>query len=406
MVWGGVLIGALGCGEGSPGPSDNPGVAAELQVRRMWQVGGASEAHDIVVGAPPQSGAIGPRGYSAVVDRSDATVILLDPEGGFAGSLGSSGPGPGEFQQPDESGFLEDGLLWVSDRTGRITVFGQEGEIVTTISRPSAQVPGTPFSVRGKWRLAGGSVLGMGTTSQPHRGGEVMPRPLMIWDPDGQLNVVTELHLQASLSRQIRMESGQVMTIAHPYPLRSDPIIGMPVGGGWFFALERLPADRTADEGIIRIRRFDSLGRLIADDTILYEPRPVGDSLHALLVQEAERMAAQLPPQLGVSSSAILEATWIPEHLPPVQQAFADVDGYWLVREWVPESVTLWERYDLEAQLTGRLSLPKTFRGLAGTQHRLLGWELDALGVPLVQMYEVLQSPPDSGAVRRQGGPP
>jgi hypothetical protein len=334
-----------------------------------------------------------------VADRLGAVAFLLDVEGETELVLGSRGHGPGEFQRPDQTGFQGDSLLWISDSgPGRITWLRLDGSVASTTSRPREPIQRTPWMSWGRWALTGGRALGVGDAPQESPD---HPRPVVVWDPEGDMTVVRYVEGGGPTSRRIQMRTGPFMTLDQPGILRGDPIVGVLPSGTSFFILDRAPAGASGT-GSIRIERYTASGDLIGEIDIPYDPIPVGEEVRAWLVRQAEGYAPQLPPELGVSSAAIVEATWVPETLPPVQAALVDEDGFWLAREYGrggPDR-TRWERYDLRGTPRLYAELPRGFFGLAGAKDRILGWEVDSLGTFTVCEYQV------GGGTQPEGLPP
>lgn len=111
----------VGCGTGSDVTAGMPSdtVTASL-VAMIGSVDGSPE--DLF--GDVTSIAVGPNGVVCIADRIGSTVRAWDPAGRFLGTIGSEGPGPGEFRFPNDLAFDAAGRLYVRDYT-RISVFEQ-----------------------------------------------------------------------------------------------------------------------------------------------------------------------------------------------------------------------------------------------------------------------------------------
>lgn len=356
-----------------------------------WAVGGMEERGGIVLAAPPSSGAIGPGGLVAVADRAGSTILLLGLEGEPVRELGRRGFAPGEFRQLDKVGFAGDTLLWASDAGSRwITWYDlRRPDSLWTVQAPEEQVPSTHWTAKPSWVLDGGRLLGKPRRGVQSSGSEATPPiPVVAWSSEGELRVVDMVETVAPRSRRIRMANGLFSTTSQV--LDGAPIIEVARGGKWFFVLDRTPA--SADSGLIRIARYDPDGLPIDRLEIPYRAEPMSDTVMGWIRGQAESMEEQLPPEMGIDAEAVLEATWLPERLPPVREVLADEEGFWIQREMT--SPGLWERYDLTGNLLFDVRLPRTFRGLAGSPGAVLGWMMDTLYVPELRFLEIIAIDP------------
>ena len=107
-------------------------------------------------------------GGVAVLDGQAAEIRLFDSDGVYRMSLGSKGPGPGEFQSPIELALLTGDTLAVYDAlTRRITRFGPGGALgrITTLEDTRSRIVTTSFLSDGRligqsrWLAPGGAPL-------------------------------------------------------------------------------------------------------------------------------------------------------------------------------------------------------------------------------------------------------
>jgi hypothetical protein len=344
-----------------------------------WSAGGTDEVGGIALQSGEVGAAMTADGIAIIADRMASTVYLIN-RGVLQRTLGRRGSGPGEFQLPERVGLSGDTLVWISDASlGRITWFDMNGVLVDTWSRPWQQVPRTPWSAQGNWALDGGSVLAVAAPSASTADGS--PLPIAIWTSAGDFHVVGWTPPSVPASRRIMTSRSP---ITGRQPIRGGHLIGAESGGRAFFFLNRLPAG--GPQGEITISRYDPAGRVIGEVVIPYESVVVNDSMRAALRVSAQALVEQLPPSFGsVTVKDIIDATWIPERLPPVRDMLADSAGFWLQRE-LPG---IWERYSWVGLLVATARLPDRFRGLTAGADFILGLDIDSLQVPVLTRYRV-----------------
>lgn len=389
MLGAGILI----CFSGCPGLDSTADRAEtppllDATVTTRWTVGGMEESGGVVFESTPWRGAVGANGHSAVVDRMAARATVFGRNGELVGTVGRRGAGPGEFQDPWEAGFSGDSLLWISDgSTGRITWFTLDGHLVDTGSYERTQVPESSWSVRGNWALSGSRVLGYPSGGPEESDGDYPSVPLALWTEENDLEVVDWVEVASPRSRMIETSVG--LHVGGLQPINGAPIIDMAAGGEWFFVLDRTPVPEDRSRGEILIVRYRPNGTVLDSVAISYRPEPVTEDDIRWLRGQAAALVRQIPDGIpgAVTAEDVLDATWIPETLPPVRSASADSLGFWLERD--RRAPGTWERYDLDGNLVARISLPERVSVLAATETHLLGTSRDSLGVGSVTMYEV-----------------
>jgi len=378
-----VSIAGSGClSQGEP-PPPNRAERAAWVMERDWIVGGSRELGRVTLESAPWSGAMAPTGDVAVVDRGARRVVVLAEDGELEAVLGSDGSGPGEFQDPWQVGFGPDSFLWVSDASsGRITWFDADGTVVETDTHGWTQVPGSPWSVRGNWALAGGGVLGLAVSSAPpdaRSGGAI---PLSLWDEEGRLKTIAWIETTVPFHRSIPTSTG--LSIGSRQPLDASPVVGVMPGGTEIWVLDRQPP--VGHEGTMSLALYDPSGRERREIAVKYRSVRTDRAVYDWLERIAQAYEEQTPPSSGkVRAEDVMEATWIPPWLPPARSVFVDRKGFWVQRERVHPGI--WERYNFRGDLDGWVQLPGSFRGLAASECRLVGYERDSLGVAMISSY-------------------
>lgn len=81
-------------------------------------------------------------GSVALLDMPGCRILLFRPDGGFAGTAGGPGSGPGEFSMPAYIAVLSDGTFAVADMTASsVTIFDSDWEYLETLSGWTVIVP-------------------------------------------------------------------------------------------------------------------------------------------------------------------------------------------------------------------------------------------------------------------------
>ncbi len=359
--------------------------------------GGVEEVGGLALVSLPSGGAIADDGRVAVVDRMGRQVVVLGEDGRVERTLGRDGDGPGEFRDPRFAGFWGDSLLWVSDATsGRISVFGRDGSLSSTLTRPWEPVPGSSWSAQGRWALRGGAVLGSVSGPREQRGGVYPELPLVVWSAEGAMHVADWLPTEGPSAMQILTPAGP--SIGGTQPINAAPITGVDRSGSWFFSLDRSPHSGSTALDSIVIDRRDGEGRSLGRTAIPYRPVPAGEAVRTWLAHQgqwrSEALNESLPENLGtLTPEDVTSAIWVPEFIPPVREALADENGFWLQREMnFPTSAdgpNLWERYDLSGTLLRWVELPAGVSGIAGTEDSILGFSMGELRVPTLYLFTV-----------------
>ncbi|MCD4774570.1 MAG: 6-bladed beta-propeller [Candidatus Aegiribacteria sp.] len=89
----------------------------------------------------------GSAGEIIALDMNRSCISIFSPEGEFIGSIGSPGPGPGEFLIPMDFAVMSDGGVAVSDAIARnISFFDNEGTFQKTLD---GFFPTPPMSIEG-----------------------------------------------------------------------------------------------------------------------------------------------------------------------------------------------------------------------------------------------------------------
>ncbi len=131
--WGGEIV----VEEGVPHVynPDTPIWGLETRPLVEREVLGAPDAADDEIFISPVTVIVGPDGTRYVLDSRDARIARFDRLGGYLGSFGRSGDGPGEFRAPTDMALLPDGSLAVVDfELLRLSLFDLNGRFLDSAS--------------------------------------------------------------------------------------------------------------------------------------------------------------------------------------------------------------------------------------------------------------------------------
>lgn len=115
----------------------------------------------------------GTGGEIVVLDMQRSCLSIYSPEGDFLRSVGSPGPGPGEFQVPINFAVMSDGGFAVADAmAGNISFFGPDGEYTRMMD---GFFPMPPMSIEGgpDGSLVGQSMAMVMTDREMHSSMEI-----------------------------------------------------------------------------------------------------------------------------------------------------------------------------------------------------------------------------------------
>ena len=344
--------------------------------------------------------AISPSGEAYIMDGLPPRVFVYDESGRLRHRFGRQGEGPGEFQSPEEMGFLAD-TLWVADRgLMRITLFDPSGAVIETIllgvdEGASNVVPST--------LLSDGSALGSMFESPPARKIDWSAlRSAVVRVSRGGV-VADTLELLRVGPLWIESEAGSY----YMYQPLNDSPWWVPVPGGEGIVVVDGPAasrdtDTTVDVlwigvGGARLRR-----------TIPYQPVPVPASFRDSIREEGISKIAGArgysaatgePVASGSSRSdaekLIDEQLFQPRFFPPVTGILVGRDGtVWLRREETTEGDMKWEAVNREGTEWGSVPVPRNLRLVAVEGDRVWGVLTDEIGDFQLVRYRVERRPP------------
>jgi hypothetical protein len=330
-------------------------------------------------------------GHVVVVQRSGQQLRAFDANGKHLRAIGRSGDGPGEFRFVTAAGFLGD-TLWTLDAVlRRITFYGRDGKVLSSIQQTEGGTSsgrGPSYYFQPMALLANGGVIAYGgTDTEALVSGAVTRTPVvrtsrsgtvtdtLHWIPVGRPPMVFKQGDRTTYAVQ-RLADGDGFTIipslnrVYVFQRRATA-----VGSRWTFGITAL-TDR---------------GRVLWRRSFPYTPTP----MPAERVDSAvERATEDLRKSgMAVTASQVRAQMYIPQFVSPFSGGATEADGHlWLRREENSARQDYWV-FDATGRHVARVLAP------AGAQLRSIqgntawGVERGDDDVPLIVKYRIERTP-------------
>lgn len=327
-----------------------------------------------------------------VGEEQEATILLFDTSGELIRHIGRRGYGPGEFQSPENMGWLGD-TLWVTDAgLLRVTFFDTTGSVLgsTRISTPA--VPPLRASAP-DYLLADGSVAAK------------MAAPSYVIVRLGQITELPVLRMTRSaevLDTLARLPVGERwvylpwgkgnLYIPHPFP-RTPHWQASP--SGEFMVFVDLPVAEGRSKQTLRIAWRGADGSPSHAIEYPFDAIKLRSSTRDSVVESLARQwsssAMHNPPPLATARDLIDERVRLPAFYPPVTDLVVGRDStVWLRREETGRDVVTWDILNWPGRRIAVLEASRKFRIYQAERERVWGILPDDDGVPKVLAYRVL----------------
>lgn len=338
--------------------------------------------------------AVGPDGGVYIPQVRSGEVRRYDANGQFLGVFGGKGQGPGEFESISTMGWLGD-TLWIHDRSQRRnSFFTPDGTFIRSrlFVPEDLQVPFVPGPVQ---RVAanGDITTRIGAFSHSIAEGDVEAVPVIMADGEGATTDTLAVLPVFRREHAIPIPNGWLF--ARHQPWGDDPLwSALPNGSGFYRVDRRAPT--TDDPSEFHVTHLDSIGRVIFEVAVGYEPYQLNPDLAADYVYEMVEwfMNTDSPTPLFSSRKqareAIGEKLYVPDFVPPVSDLVAGRDGSaWLQRENTMADSATWEVVDSGGRIAKRVTLPAGATVLAADLGYAWARVLDELDVPYLIRYRL-----------------
>lgn len=352
-----------------------PGVArAQTVCPTPWRLEevlriGSAESTELV--ASVRDLAIGPDSALYVAQAQVPAVNVFSLDGELLRQIGRAGRGPGDIEWSAFGlGWIGD-TLWVAD-FNRIQLFTTDERVPEEVIQFYLSVPEEGSRLTPGRMLADGTLVGARRLSDMRawssrgddpglalrrisRSGEILDTIAMIDWPD---NAVENERNPGGWPRVHPLKEA-------PLPGLQEYVTALSPDGSAVVQIGKVHEDATPPT-------FDLLMISIGGDTLLhreveYEPREVTRTMERRLADEyagwavgdyTSRRMHLLETTLERQRSAYRRVFWVPENHPPVRKVVAGTDGsIWLLRELRDDRIDVWEIYDSEGTLEGRLEI-------------------------------------------------
>ena len=330
---------------------------------------GSVESTDLVAGV--RDLAIGPDSALYVAQAMVPAVTVFSLDGRPLRRIGRAGQGPGDIQFAAFGvGWIGD-TLWVADET-RVQLFTTDERVPDEVIQFYLSVPEEGSSLTPGRLLADGTLIGtraiVDGTAWSSRGADP-GLALLRFSRSGE--VLDTIAIMDWPGNAIENESDP-SDWPRVHPLKDLPLVGpkepltvITPDGAAVVQIAKVYEDATPPT-------FDLLVISIRGDTLLnraveYEPREITRAMERRLADEyagwmagdySSRRMRLLETTLERQRRAYRNAFWVPEYHPPVRQVVAGTDGtIWLLREMREDRVDVWEIYDSDGTLEGRIEV-------------------------------------------------
>lgn len=325
---------------------------------------------------------------SALIPLADGSIVIAEPrerrlrrfadDGGSVQTFGRDGAGPGEFRQLAQIGAIGD-TIWATDvGTRRTTLFDAGGRVLATLvwDLPDSDAAASRNVILGYFSSV--DAWGEPSASAASVGDERMPRELVALTADGRTRTRRLGGVAAAHARYRITDGGSIAFGAQPFA--DAPLV-----------LGRGPA------GIVIIdRRTNGPGAPRAFAVIALSPR--GDTLWRSQIPAAPRRISGAVKDSVITSiqrgsphsrAVVAAALHLPEHWPPVSDAFVSVDGAIWIRREQDQSEVKYVRLSSAGVLDSEFVVPRQVRLVAARGDTVWALRTDEDGVPSIERYRV-----------------
>lgn len=371
------------------------GIPLHAEGQQQWSL-----VPDLTIGSPDALDysltwvsdiAVGHNGTIYLLQPREQLIRVFSSGGEFIRVIGRRGEGPGEFRSPRHMGWKGD-TLWVRD-TGlrRTSLFGPEGEFITSLSVLVPPVGERYIASVPRALLEDGSfVAEAATPAQFIAQGIVSELPLVRLNRMGRITDTLAWHSTRHRVLAIGDPARRSGRFYMPQPLGDAPLWAVGPDGSSLVVVER-PATRRPDEGYFRITRLNAAADTIFSRRYRYRPEEVTrnfvNSLEAEIAGYFAESRARASSE-AVARKWVREALHVPKFLPPITDVVVGRDGtIWLRREDLRRSTVAWNVLDEGGTIVATLNAPRNLDIHQAQDGLIWGVEQDNFDIPYVIRY-------------------
>jgi hypothetical protein len=348
----------VACGSGETGTSESDWTVREgkLELERDLRV---SETDSFYFGSIIDV-AVDSDGNAYALDGDAGHIKVIGPKGGLRDSLGRTGQGPGEFQQPREIVVARGDSLYVLDpRSSRISVFGPSGRFARGVQleyQGFAEHLMVPDS-------HSGFLLPYTSRPPPDAAGKGSTFICRV-TPSG---TVADTVLTAT-PREVKPIQKEEFSVFFSIPFGEQPYVALG------------PKDQIhfGRNDSLRVSSYSLAGSLTAHSTLSFDPVPV-------TAEERKERLERFPDE---DRASIRDA--LPDTKPAFNHFLVDDAGrYWVGRPTADPDSTAWWVATPEKKRVVTDTLPSEARILAIRDGRAYGRATTEMGAPALVRYEI-----------------
>ena len=319
-------------------------------------------------------------GKLAVADGSQQQVIVIDPESGNTERWGGAGDGPEEFRGLARVFDLGEGRIGAYDRLRRRFVILEGGAFLEAVSLPTiaeTQDPPLLEVLPGQGQRVMYLAARAGLPRTPEQGAYRGSGPVVRVHAADQIDTLTMIAGNTTFAAQ---------GVGGPVPFGATTLLAAGQDGLWIgdTAHEEVSLFRESPEPLKVVRWVPAESRDLTEARV--------DALWSALESDA-------PEQQRAMIGQLQQATPVPATVPAFGAIHTDARGGLWIGSPVPPEVQMlqmapppqeWLVIDFESERVARGMTPEGFRLLQVTGEKLVGIQVDALGVETVAIYRVL----------------
>jgi hypothetical protein len=338
--------------------------------------------------------AVDDEGILYLADYRLSAILKFDPTGGFLGTIGRSGSGPGEFYTVFLVGLHRDSLWAVDPGLVRLTLFPRRGPGATTVPVGS-NAPFSPLATGPRVRsgmpmavLADGTLLFQESVRDSSSPTGALAEFVLV-------RGTRSLEVLDTIVRYPMTHSGMDFVYrdgeAHlGQPFGDDPLYAVAHDGSILVVVDRPAPRRGSVPGVFRVTAWaDGRVKLFSRE-ISYQPRRLPGRVVDSLVDRLVGSGGRDAPRSPITADSVHRHLYRPAYYPPVKEVQVGHDGsIWLQVNFAesPDTRAEWLRLSRHGFEMERVVLPLHFRLLEEERRSLWGVEGDVDDVPLLRRY-------------------
>jgi hypothetical protein len=382
----------------------------------LWRAGGLNEGEELAL---PIHLAVSPTGRAAVPDFGLGEVVVIEPDGRWAGAWGGKGSGPGELAMPVAAAWGADGRLVVFDVVAPKITFLAEVASVAVGTSAAESMSATERASEAEDRaitpaftapvVSSGELLWAGV--QPSGAALLQPAHLPLPDEATTRGPASDAAAaptaeraatSAATGRRLALILRLPPGAAAPDTIARGVVRTIPAGrpfAGWTLPGWPRPVAAVGPGGVLATGGEDGAYRVVIHDDAGRPTRQLCRAAPALPLSPEETGRGTVPEALRDLAAALRDAP-APAALAPYGRIFLDADGrLWVQRErpspfdaqdaMLGVAGARYDIFDGEGRYLGELRAPPGARLQAALGDTVWAFEVGELDETTVVAYQV-----------------